>query len=364
MMRTMLLVGVAMGLSACSSVRYVGQAAGGQAEVMSKARPIAELLADPATPAELADKLKLAQTLRAFAVKELKLPDNSSYTQYADLGRPYALWNVVSTPALSLRPVESCFPVAGCLAYRGYYAEGDAANYAEQRRKLGEDVYLYGIPAYSTLGWFADPLLNTTIRYDNAALARLIFHELAHQVIYVRDDSAFNEAFATTVELEGYERWLSIRGEAAAMVAYRTAERRRTAFRQLMASGRARLETVYGGEGSEAEQQAAKAAILAEVAANYWLLKAEWGGYIGYDEWFAPVPNNAHFASVATYHDKVPALRALFRQQGSDFKAFYRAAQALAEKNRAARDASLAALTSAVVSGEKQRGATNSVDTP
>ncbi|PHV13199.1 aminopeptidase [Chitinimonas sp. BJB300] len=342
-------------LSGCASMAYVGQAANGQAEVLNKARPIDELLADPATPPELRAKLAFATRVRAFAVHELNLPNNASYTRYTDLGRPYALWNIVSTLPLSLTPVESCFPIAGCLAYRGYYSQAAAHDYAQQRRVLGEDVYEYGVPAYSTLGWFEDPLLNSTVRYDDATLVRLIFHELAHQVVYVRDDSAFNEAFATAVELEGFERWVAAEGQGDAAVRYRQAEARGTAFRGLILSARIVLEGIYSGALADADKLAAKEAVMAKLAEDYAALKEAHGGYIGYDSWFQPVPNNAHLVSVATYHDKVPAFRALFAQSGS-FPAFYAAAKALSQKKRAARDEALAALGVSVFSGEKQQG--------
>lgn len=344
-------------LAGCANIAYVGQAAGGQAEVMNRSRPIGEVIDDPDTPPALADKLRLARRIRAFAISALGLPDNASYTRYADLGRPYALWNVVSTPPLSLRPSESCFPIAGCLAYRGYYAEADAQRYADERRAAGEDVFLYGIPAYSTLGWFNDPLLNTTARYDETALARLIFHELAHQMVYVQDDSAFNEAFATAVELEGFERWLAERADPALEAGYRRAELRRAAFRALMEDGRRQLAAIYGSEAGEHEKLEEKGRVLAALGERYAALKAEWGGYLGYDYWFAPLPNNAHFASQSTYHDKVPAWRALFRSVGGDFPAFFAAARALAQKNKAARDETLAAVGVAAFSGERQQGA-------
>ncbi|WP_460536367.1 aminopeptidase [Chitinimonas naiadis] len=365
MHRALALLVCLLSLSGCSSLAYLGQAANGQSEVLRNARPIDEVIADPATAPALADKLRLAQRLRLFAVQELKLPDNASYTRYADLGRPYALWNVVSTPALSLKPVLSCFPIAGCLAYRGYYSEADAKSYAAERRAAGDDVFLYGVAAYSTLGWFSDPLLNTTARYDEASLARLIFHELAHQLIYIKDDSAFNEAFATAVELEGYERWLRREGDERSLAGYQREEQQRQAFRQLMETGRRQLAELYEGAGSVVAKQQSKADIQAGLVQDYRNLKqalsaTSWG----YDQWFQPAPNNAHFVALATYHEKVPALRALFRQQGGDFAAFYEAVRLLGQKNRAARDETLAALTSVAVSGEKQRGATNSQTTP
>lgn len=352
-------------LGGCSSLAYLGQAANGQNEVMRRARPMVEVIDDPATSPQLADKLRLAQRLRQFAVAELALPDNASYTRYSDLRRPYVLWNVVSTPVLSLVPVQSCFPIAGCLAYRGYYAEADAAHYAGDRRTAGDDVYMYGVAAYSTLGWFSDPLLNTTARYDDASLARLIFHELAHQLIYVKDDSAFNEAFATAVELEGYERWLHKVGDAQLQERYQREEAQRAAFRNLMEQGKQRLQAVYAGTADPADKLRRKAEVLDGLRREYETLKRQLGAASwGYDAWFQPVPNNAHFVALATYHDKVPAFRALFRQQGEDFPAFYAAVRQLAQKNRAARDEALAALTSIAGTGVQQHGATNSRTAP
>jgi len=352
-------------MGGCSSLAYLGQAANGQSQVMRRARPMAEVIDDPATSPQLADKLRLAQRFRQFAVAELGLPDNASYTRYADVQRPYVLWNVVSTPALSLSPVQSCFPIAGCLAYRGYYAEADAARYASERRAAGDDVFMYGVAAYSTLGWFADPLLNTTARYDDASLARLIFHELAHQLIYVKDDSTFNEAFATAVELEGYERWLRQTGDAQQLARYQREEVQRAAFRNLMEQGRQRLRAIYADTADAADKQRRKAEALAALAEDYQALKRQLGAASwGYDAWFQPVPNNAHFVALATYHDKVPAFRVLFHKQGEDFAAFYAAVRTLAEKNRAARDEALAALTSIAGTDGQQYGATNSRTAP
>lgn len=328
-------------LPGCSSLPYLQQAAAGQAEVSAKARPIAEVLADPATPATLARRLQLAQDIRAYAISALKLPDNGSYTSYSDVGRPYVLWNVVATPALSLKPLESCFPIAGCLQYRGYYAEQDAMHYAATLREQGMDVFLYGVPAYSTLGWFNDPLLNTSLRYGELQLARLIFHELAHQVLYVKDDSSFNEAFATAVEQEGLERWLKQRGDSVSLVRYAESEVRSAEFRALMGKGHDALVALYGGQLPDAEKKRQKIAVQTALREEYLKLKASWDGYSGYDSWFDPLPNNGHFASLATYHEKVPAFRAIFRQAGSNFQEFYARVKSLAALDRNTRNARL-----------------------
>jgi predicted aminopeptidase len=334
----------AVQLAGCGTLHYLNQAANGEAAVLKQARPMQEVIADPATAPSLSEKLKLAQRIRAFAVNELKLPDNASYTRYAELGREYVLWNVVSTPALSLHPVENCFPIVGCISYRGYYQEGEARQYADARRGQGEDVFMYGIPAYSTLGWFNDPLLSSTVRYGELALARLIFHELTHQLIYVQNDSSFNEALATAVEQEGIERWLEYEGKPALIARYRESEARQKAFDALMNEGRQQLAKVYASAEAQDAKLSAKVAVLGDLRQRYLALKQSWGGYAGFDGWFEPLPNNAHLASLSTYHAKVPALRELFRQQGSDFVAFYAAARALAAKPRPERDTAIEAL--------------------
>jgi predicted aminopeptidase len=348
-------------LNGCATVHYLSQAANGESDVLKRARPIDDVISDPATPIPLADKLRLAESLRAFAISDLKLPNNASYTRYADMGRPYVLWNIVSTPPLSLVPEQSCFPIVGCVAYRGYYDEAEAKSWAGEERGRGDDVFLYGVPAYSTLGWFADPLLNSTARYDEISLARLIFHELTHQVLYVKGDSAFNEAFATSVELEGIERWLAARNNPALTKAYHDAEARQHAFQAIMETTRDKLAAIYGSDESDSKKLAAKKTAQAELLMQYQALKASWGGYGGYDAWFSPVPNNAHFASLATYHALVPAFRELIRQKQGNMTAFYEEVKALAQKNRAARDEYLAALSVSAESREMQLQASSPV---
>ncbi len=330
-------------LSGCATVRYYGQAVGGALEVLNRARYLDDVINDDATPAETARKLRLARDIRHFASDSLGLPDNRSYLKYTDLGRRYLIWNVVVTPELSLSPRLECFLVVGCLSYRGFFDEHDARAYAARHSTAGDDVFVYGIPAYSTLGWFYDPLVNTFMGYGELDLARLIFHELAHQLLYVKDDTAFNEAFATAVELEGARRWLAWRGVQGG-AAVEQAEQRRHEFQALLGETRARLLALYAGQSSDTDKRQGKQQAFAELGRQYQAFKTRWHGYGGYDHWFDPPPGNAHLTALATYHERVPAFTQLLREHGGDLPAFYRAAAALAARGRAAREADLQAL--------------------
>jgi predicted aminopeptidase len=339
----------ALAASGCTTVEYYSQAVRGQFEVMQRSRPIDEVLADPAAPAALKTRLARAQEIRDFAVRELGLPDNGSYRGYADLGRPFVVWNVFAAPELSLEPVKSCFPVAGCVTYRGYYAQADAAAQAAALAAQGLDTHVGGVPAYSTLGWFDDPVLNTFVRYPDAELARLVFHELAHQVLYVKDDTTFNESFATAVELAGVERWLAAHAGPAERAAHEAQQQRRREFLALLLGYRERLERAYAREASAAAKREAKAALLAALREDYESMKQKsWGGYAGYDGFFAGGVNNAHFASVAAYAALVPAFQALLAQEQGDLPRFYAAAKRLAKLPRDERLAALERLAPAL----------------
>src|SRR3954465_2418144 len=217
-------------LGGCETLSYYKQAIGGQLEILHAARPIDTWLADPGTPAALRERLQLAQRIRGFASTQLALPDNASYASYAELGRAYVVWNVFAAPRLSVEPKKECFPFTGCVSYRGFFSEEDARRHVEGLQAEGYDVYVGGVVAYSTLGWFNDPLLSTFIRYPEAQLARLVFHELAHQVVYAHDDTAFNESFAVAVEEEGVKRWLQAEGRVAELEDFHASQARRQKF--------------------------------------------------------------------------------------------------------------------------------------
>ncbi|TFW26249.1 aminopeptidase [Massilia arenosa] len=342
--RRLIAAGLVAGLLAsCSTLNYYAQAAHGQLALLSDARPVDDWLADVKTDAKLRKRLESARKIRAYAVAELGLPDNQSYKNYASLQRPFVLWNVVATPELSLKPMQWCFPIAGCVAYRGYYSKDDAQTYAKELRADGNDVQVGGVPAYSTLGWFNDPLVSTFINYPDAELARLIFHELAHQVAYIAGDSQFNESFATTVEEEGVKRWLDAFGNDQMRDAYTRYSSRKKDFLRLLLDARAKLDTAYKAPTSVEQKRADKARIFQELKDEYQVLKEQWGGYAGYDRFFNEPLSNAHLASIATYNDYVPAFRALLAKERT-FPRFYAAVKQLSTQDKAVRDRRLKAL--------------------
>lgn len=328
-------------LSGCGGT-YLLQAAAGQWRVLHARVPLDTLLADPRTPPQLRARLATVRAAREFASQQLGLPDNKSYRSYADIGRPFVVWNVVAAPEFSVQPRRWCFPVAGCVAYRGYFHKAQARDFALSLEARGFDVALDGVPAYSTLGKFADPVLSSMLRYGDDQLAATIFHELAHQLLYVRDDSEFNEAFATTVEDAGLERWLAQQGAPQRMQRFRAAQADEAAFVALLARCRGELAGLYASGAAPAVMRERKAAILARLAAEIRALQRSQGsGYALYEEWIAEGLNNARLASVATYFDCVPGFRRLLADSGGDLGRFYAAARALAREPLAARHARL-----------------------
>src|SRR5215469_8122926 len=296
-------------LSGCGAP-YLMQAAGGEWHVLHERVPIDTVLADPHTPAAVHDRLERERAAREFASHELGLPDNGSYRSYADIGRPYVVWNVVAAPEFSVIPKHWCFPVAGCVAYRGYFHEQQARDFALELVGQGYDVAIDGVPAYSTLGRFADPVLSSMLPYGDEELAATIFHELAHQLIYVPGDSRFNEAFATTVEDAGLERWLAHQGATQRIKTYQDAEAREQAFVSLFERTRGQLAQLYASALPEPQMAIEKAAVFTSLAADMRALEHRQGvSYPLYEEWLAAGLNNARLASVATYYDCVPGFK-------------------------------------------------------
>jgi predicted aminopeptidase len=341
---------LALLMSGCSNLGYYLQSMGGQLDIWRRQRPIEEVVNDPATPDALRRKLNTVLEIRGFASRELGLPDNRSYREYADLGRPYVVWNVFATSEFSVEPVQWCFLVVGCVSYRGYFSKEDAERFAAETAGGGRDVYIGPVPAYSTLGWFPDPVLNTFIRHPDFEIARLIFHELTHQKIYVRDDTVFNESLAVTVEQEGVRRWLARGGEAQQYAAFARAQRIRADFARLVRKYREQLADLYRTRLAPEPMRARKEEILRSLGDEYRSLKQQaWGGYAGYDEWFGRKPNNAQIASVAIYTQLVPAFQALLARENDDLPRFYAAVKALAAQAKEDRDARLRSLAPDII---------------
>jgi predicted aminopeptidase len=344
--RILILLAILQLSAGCGRIAYYAHCTKGQLALLSNRKSIPGLLQDPATPEALRFRLSEVQNIRDFASRTLSLPENGSYRSYADLQRPYATWNVVAAPEFSLELEQWCYPIAGCVTYRGFFDRQSAERFAEQLRSKGFDVYFYGVAAYSTLGWFDDPVLNTFLNEPPPVLAGVIFHELAHQRLYLPNDTAFSEAFATTVELLGVERWLAEQDSRQAVDHYRQTKYREEDFNLLLERLRERLAELYLQPLPPSSMRKAKQELLADFVKNYSQWKVGWNGYAGHDRWLAGGLNNAKLASVNTYHALVPAFRALFANCRSDFTLFYRQAERLSRLPAEERSRQLEVLSS------------------
>ena len=350
-----LAAGAALCLTGCANLGYYWQSVTGHLKVLNAAKPVQEWLDDGHTPERVRQKLVLARSIREYAVTELHLPDNPSYRRYADLHRAAVVWNVVAAPEYSLTLKTWCFPVTGCVGYRGYFDQGKAQGEGAMLAAQGWEVSVYPVPAYSTLGWSnwagGDPLLSTFINYPEGELARLIFHELAHQVVYASGDTMFNESFATAVERLGGARWLGTHASEQARREYADYDGRRRQFKALQLATREKLKALYAREALPVAQKAVeKRRILGEFREQYLALRASWGGdparWRGYNDWVDKA-NNAAFGAQAAYDELVPGFEALFERSGRDFRRFYDAAKALSALSKEERHKKLKELAGA-----------------
>ncbi len=324
-------------LSGC----YVLQAARGEVGVLEKRRPITQVIEDPKTPQQVRSTLEEVRDARDFASRVLYLPDNRSYRTYSDIGRPYVVWNVVAAPEFSLVPKYWCFPVVGCVAYRGYFSERKAREYAARLKVDGFDVSVGGVPAYSTLGRFADPVLNTMLPYGNIELAGIIFHELTHQLLYVPGDASFNEAFAVTMEHEGVRRWLLSQGRTAELERYQALNAFELEYVGLFRRYRTELEKLYSSGEPAPVMRERKRAVFAALASDMSKLAARSKGLVPYQDWVDQGLNNADLVSVATYYDCMPGFERMLQEDGGDLRRFYSDVRDLARKPKAERDAAV-----------------------
>jgi predicted aminopeptidase len=333
-------VGVAL-IALSGAGCYLLQSVQGQLALMSKREPINHVIGEPSTPPALRAQLETIAAIRDFASRELGLPDNGSYRSYADLGRPYVVWNVVAAPEFSVDAKQWCYPIVGCVAYRGYFVERKARRFAQALRGRGFDVTVGGVAAYSTLGHFNDPVLNTMMGWNDVELAAIIFHELTHQLLYVPNDSSFNEALATTIEEEGVRRWLLAQGRAADLASHLERQEHYAKVIELLNATRAELRAVYASALEPDLKREKKRAAFAAMRASFAQLVAGWGGHAPFESWFDGDLNNAHLASVATYFACVPGFERELEAVGGNLTAFYARVRALAKLDHAERDALL-----------------------
>lgn len=325
--------------TACSTVSYYSQAVAGHLKMMHARQDIDEILATDAIDEELRQKLELAIKIRAFASTELGLPDNDSYKSYVATGKDSVTWNVVAAGEFSVNATKWCFPVAGCVSYKGYFDKADALAFEAELREQGMDTTVNGATAYSTLGWFDDPLLDTMLKGHEVRLVGLIFHELAHQKLYIKGDSDFNEAYASFVEQEGVRAWLRASNGLYGVDDYTALLSRGEKFSALLMRAREQLIAGYADKSlSDLEKRKTKEAVFIQMREDYAVQKAEWDGYKGYDRWFSRDLNNARLVATSTYRRWVPAFEAIYRENAGDLNRFYTEVAKLTELEKSKRD--------------------------
>ncbi len=342
------LLGLITTIAACQSTQYLWQAAKGQWEIIQARQPVAELLQDESLPAATATRLRYVQEVREYAAANLHLPVNGAYAEYADIGRPYVVWNLFVAPALSMQNHTWCYPIAGCVAYQGYFAKDAAAQAAEDWRSQGYDSYVGGVPAYSTLGWFDDPVLNTFLNYDKVSLAALLFHELAHRQLYIAGDTSFNESWATAIEQEAIVQFIhdlanqgrepDIDLPTALINRYKKRFQDRQIFVQLVTSGIEELRLLYASDLPDGDKQLQKQIILRQLQAGYQQAVQEKRVSERYRYWFSNNLNNAKLLTIANYHQWVPGFRHQIQEMQRDWIAFYAWSEKLASEDRQTRD--------------------------
>lgn len=339
--RHLSLIGLTLLLGGCSTIDYYAQLSKGQLQLLSARQPIERLLDDPATPEALRERLTLVLQARTYASEVLALPDNDSYRSYADIQRPFVVWNLFATDEFSTAPQQSCFPIAGCVAYRGYYQQSRARGAAALLQRQGADTYIAGVGAYSTLGWFDDPVLSSMLAWDDQRLIAVIFHELAHQRLYVADDTAFNESFASFVERRGLQQWLEHNGQAVRI----HDERQREAFIRLVLAARGQLAELYASDLPTERMRIAKQAVFEQLRQDYHALRdRQWQGKGPYDQWINGPLNNAKLLPFGLYEQWLPAFAEVFERTGQNWSRFYSEVENIARLPSAQRQQALQAL--------------------
>lgn len=321
---------IALLLSGCETLAYYGQSIGGHLNLMAKQAPLQEAVVDTRLSSKVRSNLSQVKAMRDFALDQLGIKDNGSYLTFVDVGREAVVWSVVATPELSLIPQQWCYPIIGCASYRGYFAKEDAQAYVAGLEAQNMDVAVLAVPAYSTLGWFADPLPSTVASWSSYRVAALIFHEFAHQALYAEDDSAFNESFATVIEQALLLQWLNTVDQQS-ITQWQKSEAREKDFDELLFALRNKLDAIYSSASQDEDKRRNKEAAFSELRFEYFELKQQWNGYSGYDRWMSQDLNNAHLAGINLYRQWVPALHHLLDKHGGDIKAFVNACKMLAD---------------------------------
>ena len=322
LLKYLILLGILLSISACSTLGYYAQSAKGHLELIQKQRPIPQLLNDPKLSPQRKKTLNLVQEIRQFAHERLKLPNNGSYTKFAELHRPAVTWNLVLTPRYSIVPAQWCFPLIGCIAYKGYFSKSRALREVTKFSQLPYDLYLAPSTAYSTLGWFKDPVVSPMLDQGIIITAETIFHELAHQQVYHKSDSDFNEAFATAVGQAGTRLWLAEK-HPENLAAYNNYLRKQQQFTQLLLDTIQELDQFYQSEQTPQNYALGKQQRIQKLKSNYQKLKQSWQGDTRYDAWFDKPINNARLALLGVYYQSVPHFAKQLQRHNYNFKAFY-----------------------------------------
>lgn len=325
---SLLVFTTALFLSGCE-LPYYWQAAQGQWQILKQRQPITELLQSGTLTEDQHQKLETAMAARQFAVEQLQLNNSDSYLRYVELDREYVVWNVFATPELSMDSKTWCYPIAGCVSYRGYFNKGDAEDYAANLSAKGFDTYVGGVDAYSTLGWFEDAILSTFLKRDTTALSALLFHELAHQTLYVKGDTVFNESYASSVEQILLEKWLQ--DQPQQWQNYLQSKQRHSAFLALILKNREQRQQLFRSDASDEEKRKEKQTLIAQLKKDYNLFEQRWNGFQGYRKWVQSGLNNAQLSTVATYYDLVPGFMALYEQSQHNLEIFLQRSKELAE---------------------------------
>ena len=311
-------------LSACSTASYFAQGARGHMALMSQGRPITEVLQDKSLSAKRKEQIKQVQSIRKFAHEKLKLPKNNSYTSYVELKREAISWNLIATPQFSTSPIKTCLPLAGCFSYLIYFSKERAQYEANKHKRLGHDTHIIASPAYSTGGWFDDPIVSTMFKGGTSSIAQVVFHELAHQKLYRKNNSAFNEAFASTIGEQGTRLWLKEQHPEKLKI-YTRLLRKKWQFYNLLIATRQKLKAFYKLKKTDAAMAKGKQQIFTNLKAEYQQLKQSWGGDKRFDNWFNKHPlNNAKLAVIGVYYQKVPDFTRQLKAFNYDFEKFYK----------------------------------------